>query len=465
MNVKTGEFKEFDKEDRLVNVLGCDYDANATCPNFDAFLESLFVEKETGTQLLRAIASCLVKDTSPMFKKFFFLLQGPTGTGKTTLINTILSLMGSYGKASKYQTFMKTSKEYTGSQHNQDIVELIGKQFISCSEPSDTSVFAADFLKAFTGGSSLSVRAAYGRKFIDFTNTGLLFIDSNFTPKIQTFDTAAMDRFQVFPFLKTPIKKDEELHTKLQNELSGIFNRIYAELIKLYDEPFSPTNEMTAYKNQYKEESSDILQWFRESFDLADADKSKISFTSIYSSFEGWCAVNNKQAISKNLFSKRFKDETGYDCRKISGNVVVIGLEYTKLGSVYSDYHKFEKRSDFYKKIDEVTRPEDATNVKLTYRSVRQALLSKSASWFANNIDLFGKYEEESKKYHKYTQDCIFDLVTPLLIQDFELVVSYLLTNLEIKRIISMTKGDIEARMVLTDTLRRVSLEALKKAA
>ena len=467
LNVRTGEFKDFDKEDRLTSILGCDYDPNAKCPVFDKFVSSLFNTKDTEVQLLKSFASCLVKDATPKHKKFFFLLQGPTGTGKTTLINTLLKLMGSYGKASKYQTFMKTNKEYSGASHNQDIFELIGKQFITCSEPSDTSVFAADFLKAFTGGSNLSIRAAYGHKFVNFKNTGLLFIDSNFTPKIATFDQAAMDRFQVFPMLKTPKEEDKDanLEMKLQAELSGIFNRINEYLKDLDNSPFTPSKEMEDYKNQYKEESSDIIQWYRESLELTDKN-SEIAFVKIYQSYEGWCKVNNKTPLSKAFFSSRVKDEVGLTGFKKSGQIIVSGFVFTNVGQVYSNYNNFDKKSDFYKELDKVTKPASYIDAsQLSYRELRQQILSKTAYWFADNIKFNSDLRQQRAKYNDYVQSCIWNMSIPLCQQDFDCIVDYMLTEMNVKDVVKMANGEFDAKMLLTDEIRRISIVRLEKAA
>ena len=467
LNLRTGEFKDFDKDDRLTNILGCDYDPNAKCPTFDKFLHSLFNTKETETQLLKAFASCLVKDATPKHKKYFFLLQGPTGTGKTTLINTLLQLMGSYGKSSKYQTFMKTNKEYSGASHNQDIFELIGKQFITCSEPSDTSVFAADFLKAFTGGSNLSIRAAYGHKFVNFKNTGLLFIDSNFTPKIATFDQAAMDRFQVFPMVKTPDEKDRDdnLGAKLEAELSGIFNRINEVLKDLDNSPFKASKEMEDYKNQYKQESSDICQWYTESLELTDTN-STIPFIKIYQSYEGWCKVNNKTPLSKAFFSSRVKDEVGLSGYKKSGQIVVSGFVFTKVGKVYSDYNNFDKKSDFYKELDKVTRPDvGSSDTELSYRSLRQQILSKTANWFAEYVKFNGDLREQKAKYNDYVQYCIWQMCIHLCQQDFNCIIDYMLTEMNVKDVVKMANGDFDAKMLLAEEVRKISIVSFKKSA
>ena len=468
LNLKTGEFKDFDKEDKLANILGCDYNADATCPTFDKFLSSLFSTQSTEIELLKAFASCLVKDTSSKHKKYFFLLQGPTGTGKTTLLNTLLDLMGTYGKSSKYQTFMKTNKEYSGASHNQDIFELIGKQFITCSEPSDTSVFAADFLKAFTGGSTLSIRAAYGRKFVTFKNTGLLFIDSNFTPKIATFDQAAMDRFQVFPMINTPKEedKDTELAKKLNKELSGIFNRIYEYLKDLDKNPFNASVEMINYKEQYRQESSDILQWLSDTLIETD-EKQKLPFLSLYQSYEGWCKINNKTPLSKAFFSSRVKDEAGIKGEKKSGQIVVNGYMFTDLGKVFSKYNTYDKKSSFYKAVEEIMNPQ--MNMKadkeLSYRSIRQSILTKTAYWFADNISINGDLREEKKKYVDYVQECIWNTTVPLCQRDFDSVVEYILTELKIEDILKLSNGEFDNKMLIADEIRRISIIRLVDAA
>ena len=465
LNIKTGEFKEFDKNDRLTCIMGCDYEPNAECPNFDKFLKSMFETEETGTQFKRTVASCLVKDSTPKHKKYFFLLQGPTGTGKTTIINTILSMMGTYGKSSKYQTFMKTNREYSGATHNQDIVELIGKQFITCSEPSDTAVFAADFLKAFTGGSNLSVRAAYGHKFINFKNTGLLFIDSNFAPKIATFDQATMDRFQVFPMLKQPKEKDNELGNKLEKELSGIFNKIYSELIKLEDEPFTPSKEMEDYKAQYREESSDILQWFNETLEETEL-KEELTFLRLYLSYEGWCKVNNKTPLTKAFFSKRVKDEAGIEGYKKSGQIVVAGFKFTPVGEVYSNYNTFEKRNEFYQSLQKVTASQafqkNKETKEMSYTSLRQTILSKTSYWFATNIDLESDIPTALNKYFKYCQDCILDMQVPLLQPDYNAVIGFMFNKMKLTNGMrkAMKTKDFNCLATLSDEVRRISISA-----
>lgn len=103
INMQNGAFDLEQRELRphnpaygLYKITGCDYDPTATCPTFEDMVARIMPEEEDRRELQKAFGLCLAKKQLPA-KKVLMLLVGPKDTGKTTLLNTIVDVLGEYG--------------------------------------------------------------------------------------------------------------------------------------------------------------------------------------------------------------------------------------------------------------------------------------------------------------------------------------------------------------------------------
>src|SRR5262249_31316671 len=149
------------------------YDPAATCPTWEAFLERIMATNESLLGFLqRAVGYSLTGSTR---ERVTFFLYGTGANGKSTLLETLSSLLGDYAETTRSETLL--IKTYDGGIPN-DIAALKGARFVSTSETEEGKRLAEALVKAITGGDSLSARFMRG-EFFKFKPSFKLWLASN----------------------------------------------------------------------------------------------------------------------------------------------------------------------------------------------------------------------------------------------------------------------------------------------
>jgi len=97
LDLRTGELRPHRREDLLTRLAPVDYDPDATCPTWLAFLDRITAGNQNLIQFLqRAIGYTL---TGSARERVLFMLHGGGANGKSTLLETISGLLGDYAKS------------------------------------------------------------------------------------------------------------------------------------------------------------------------------------------------------------------------------------------------------------------------------------------------------------------------------------------------------------------------------
>ena len=190
------------------------YDANATCPKTEAFLDQI-LEPEQRTLWEEWMGYYFHRNY--MFKKAIILV-GEGDTGKTTLLEVVDFMLGKQNISSislQKMTSDKFAAAHMFEKHGNLVDELSAKDI------SDTGNF-----KVATGGGSISGEYKFGNQF-SFHNFSKLTFACNRIPDVADFDDDAyFNRWMVIRFGKTITKKIPNFIKTLttEEERSGLFN-------------------------------------------------------------------------------------------------------------------------------------------------------------------------------------------------------------------------------------------------
>jgi putative DNA primase/helicase len=165
--------------------------------------------------------ACGYAATGSTEEQVFFFCEGPGGTGKSTLVETLRFVFGDYARTTAFETFLANR----GSAIPNDIARLRGARLVTAIESDSDSVLAAPIIKQFTGGDMISARYLFNEWF-EFKPIGKVFLVSNPRPEIRAGDSAMWRRIITIPFHTVPAKNDRRLPDKLKAEKSGILNWI-----------------------------------------------------------------------------------------------------------------------------------------------------------------------------------------------------------------------------------------------
>lgn len=147
----------------------------------------------------------------------FVVCQGSGGNGKTTLLNTVATALGSdYVSNITSKSLMDSYKSMSGGGvATPDIADLRGKRLALLSETKENDYFDTGIIKLLSGGGI--IRARYLRQNpIEFIATHLIILDTNYIPRLKNVaDKAFKSRLVIIPFTQTFDRHNNTLKTDL----------------------------------------------------------------------------------------------------------------------------------------------------------------------------------------------------------------------------------------------------------
>ncbi len=146
--------------------------------------------------LQKALGYSVSGDTR--FECMFFLYGETTRNGKGTLMESILRVIGDYGRAVRPETI--ALKHSVNSQNpSEDIARLAGIRLANISESSRGLLLNAAQVKSMTGNDTLNDRFLHENSF-DFQPQFKLYVNTNYLPVITDTTLFTSGRVLIIPF-------------------------------------------------------------------------------------------------------------------------------------------------------------------------------------------------------------------------------------------------------------------------
>ena len=164
----------------------------------------------------RCVGYSLTGDTS---EQCFFMLHGHGANGKSVFTEILRALLGEYGSAVEFKTFMAGE----GSASGNDLAPLRGARLVVASESEQGKRLNEAVIKQITGGDPLRVRFLF-KEFFVFTPQFKVWLVTNHKPVIMGTDRGIWRRVRLIPFHAKfeGNSADKELTKKHMAELPGI---------------------------------------------------------------------------------------------------------------------------------------------------------------------------------------------------------------------------------------------------
>ncbi|PHG70364.1 phage/plasmid primase, P4 family [Bacillus toyonensis] len=340
IDLKTGELSLHDRDFMLTKLVNIEFRKGEDCPNWKAFLESIFKDAEGNTDyelirfLQKAIGYSLTSDIS---EQVMFFLYGGGRNGKSTFINTIKNVLGDYAKQTNSDTFIKKKHD---SGPNNDIARLAGARFVSAVESEEGQQLSEALVKQITGGEPISARFLR-QEFFEFTPAFKVFFTTNHKPIIKGMDEGIWRRVRMIPFTVTipKDKVDRKLPEKLSMEMSGILNWAIEGCLKWQRESLGEPKAIQDATNHYKEEM-DILEPF-----LLDKcffhPQAKMEAKELYSEYSRWCNEEGEIILRNRTFYRLLENKNIVKKRGAKNKVFLHGVGLQK-----ENYKYIQKRVD-----------------------------------------------------------------------------------------------------------------------
>jgi len=194
LDLRTGELRPHRREDRLALLAGAAFRPDARCADLERFLEHLVGgDVEFLEYLQRALGFILC---GAKLQDVVFLALGQAGTGKSTLLEVLLALLGEYAGTIPFGALLERDR---GQGPRPEIVAMRGKRLVCASEAPERAKLDSATLKAISGGDTIAPRGLYLAPDPFRANwTTLLAV--NDPPRLDPKDSGARRRLAVLPF-------------------------------------------------------------------------------------------------------------------------------------------------------------------------------------------------------------------------------------------------------------------------
>lgn len=288
-----------DPADMLTKMAGCDYDPEANYDEWREFLLETFEgDAERVAFLQMAVGAALAGDTSA---HRFYIANGPTRTGKSTTLDTILAAFGDYG-GSMQPTTLADGKRGKGGPSS-DLARLAGLRFVVCPElPARMRLDVAQ-MKQWTGGDTITARWLNENDF-DFIPQFQLWVNTNYLPDVNDQTLFSSDRCVVLPFeRRIPAEsRDRRLKDRLMQprSLSSVLNWALDGYLVASASDGKLPEACRAAVAEYADDS-DVVGAFIEEF-CVTGEGLKESGPALYAKYAGWAEGNGRGVMSDRSF-------------------------------------------------------------------------------------------------------------------------------------------------------------------
>lgn len=299
INLRTGELLPHDGNFMMSRISYAEYDNSGKKP--ELWLKFLDDVTNGDKELQEYLQKCVGYSLSGSIREqCCFFLYGMGNNGKSTFLDTISDLLGTYASNVQPDTIMMKKQD---SGANSDIARLKSTRFVTSEEPTEGVRLNEGLVKQLTGGGKVTCRFLYGDEF-EYEPEFKIWIGTNHKPVIRGTDVGIWRRIRLIPFeVNIPKDKvDKNLKWKLRKELPQIMKWAVDGCIKWQKEGLELPKCVEQATNEYKVEM-DILANFMEScIEIDYVNGELISAQDLFALYGAWAKKNNEFEMTSRKF-------------------------------------------------------------------------------------------------------------------------------------------------------------------
>lgn len=306
LDLANRELLPHDLEMRQTRLFAGHYDPEAYCPRFTEFIESAVPDPAMRSYVQRALGYSLLGDVD---QRAMFLIYGPSGTGKSTLMETMRSIFGDYGTTAASGAFRAKGRE--GGVTN-DLHGLRGKRFVTTSETAEGTSFDEDLLKRLTGRDSVQSRDLYEHNQ-EWVPECAIWLATNHPPRFNSDDDAIWRRAKLIPFTTQFLGSAEvpDMSRRfLVPEASGILNWLLDGLFAYLCEGLAEPELVSNSARDLRSSSDSVIRFVDDSVAEASVALDPSLSTparQLYLMYQSWCLRSGERALRMTRFVHRLE--------------------------------------------------------------------------------------------------------------------------------------------------------------
>lgn len=307
VDLRTGQFRPPQPADRITMKAKVSYDPDATCPQFQRFVDEIFQGRiELRKYLMRALGYTLTGVTK---EQVLFMPMGQASNGKGVLLNLMKELLGDYATTVSPMLLMGANSGNPNAP-SPALMAIRGARMLICTELQEGKKLDEAFIKQLTGGDRLVGREGYGQQ-TEFAVSCKLWVSSNHEPEIAYGAEAMWRRIRVVPFDAQFLgaASDPDLSVKLIAEAPGILNLLVRSSRCYLKDGLAQSNLVEKATAELRGRLDSVQQWLGDHcYEKKDA---RLGADDAYQSYRRACKSFHRSPLATPAFkaamiSKRF---------------------------------------------------------------------------------------------------------------------------------------------------------------
>ena len=310
------------------------------CKRWEKFIDEVTQgDKDKADFLQRALGYSMLGMSN---EECMFILHGKTTrNGKSTLLNTIETMLGDYAKVVPVGMICRGDRQKDAEAASPTLAGLKGKRFVTMSESNEYGKLDEEKIKQFTGGEEISARALY-QSAITFKPQFTLWLSCNDLPMVTDKSLFASERIKVIEFNRHFSTEEQDTHLKdeltSQEAMSGIFMWLIRGYIKYKEMGLKMSDSLKKVVIQYERDNDLVLQFLEtrcvrvpedENHSYGEKAKRLIKAKDLYNAFKIWAKSEGAYVLSARKFNAEMERHPEWFDRKStsSGFVIYWGLK------------------------------------------------------------------------------------------------------------------------------------------
>ena len=253
--------------------------ADTPCPTFDKYLlDCMDGDEEMAAFLVRLLGYGLLGEKHLSVWAIFY---GPLSrNGKDTCMNILKHVLGPRLHVRiNVQMLMEQKFARSASQAEPDVMALRGARVAYASEASQRMSLDQAKIKDMTGGGYITARNNTDREMSEWKQSALMFMLTNFLPKLNTSDDGFLARTICIEwpvkFVPVPTKPwerqiDYGIGKRLEAEASGILARLVRGCQDVLANGLRIPEKVLRYTQEQMDAQDDIGRFLRECCEIED---------------------------------------------------------------------------------------------------------------------------------------------------------------------------------------------------
>jgi putative DNA primase/helicase len=286
------------------------YEPGKKCPMWDKVVSRQLDTDEKAAYFQAMCGRLLTGDVND---KAFYIMHGGTDTGKSLILNTIASILGTYAVRASRETFV--SSQYDNPRW--EVANWRGARLVHVQEFKPGDYWHEPLLKDISGGDPIAAVEKHMKPF-NYKPKCKIVMASNHIPKSNTMDHSFADRVRIIPCEnKIPeAEKDYNMYQRLMKEYSGILNYMLKG-IEIWNEIGQSVPEwMEEHLVSYKI-VEDPLCMFTDNT-IYEAKGQKVQATPLYDEYVKYMYIMKMDPMTLTAFGTAMHNK-GYQKSPING--------------------------------------------------------------------------------------------------------------------------------------------------